>query len=49
MSKRRAYWGCEMESPLYRQVAREMAAKRMDNDVINKLIFKKRGKRVECK
>jgi hypothetical protein len=49
MSKRRAYWGCEMSSPLYRQVVREMAAKRMENDVVNKLVFKKRGKRVECK
>ena len=28
MRKKRAYYGCEMESPIYRQVAAEMAAER---------------------
>ena len=44
MRKKRAYYGCEMESPLYRQVAAEMAAKREGKTVINEHKTK-RGKR----
>ncbi len=44
MRKKREYWGCEMESPLYRQVAAEMAAKRGGKTLINEHITK-RGKR----
>jgi hypothetical protein len=44
MRKKRAYWGCEMESPLYRQVAAEMAAKREGKTIINEHKTK-RGKR----
>jgi hypothetical protein len=44
MRKKHEYWGCEMESPLYRQVAVEMAAKREGKTVINEHITK-RGKR----
>ena len=44
MRKKRAYWGCEMESPLYRQVAAEMAAKREGKTVITEHKTK-RGKR----
>lgn len=44
MRKKREYWGCEMESPLYRQVAAEMDNKRSFKTVINEHITK-RGKR----
>ena len=44
MRKKRAYWGCEMESPIYRQVAAEMAAKREGKTLINEYKTK-RGKR----
>jgi len=44
MRKQRVYWGCEMESPLYRQVVAEMAAKREGKILINEHITK-RGKR----
>ena len=44
MKKKRAYYGCEMESPIYRQVAAEMAAKREGKTVINEYKTK-RGKR----
>jgi hypothetical protein len=44
MRKKREYWGCEMESPLYRQVAAKMAAKREGQTIINEYITK-RGKR----
>lgn len=44
MRKKQAYWGCEMESPIYRQVAAEMAAKREGITLINEHITK-RGKR----
>lgn len=44
MSKQRVYNGCELQSPLYRQVAAEMAAKREGKTVINEHITK-RGKR----
>ena len=43
MRKKRAYYGCEMESPIYRQVVAEMAAKRGDKTVINEYKTK-RGK-----
>ena len=48
MRKKRVYWGCEMESPIYRQVAAEMAAKRGSYSTINMPINEyktKRGKR----
>jgi hypothetical protein len=44
MRKQRVYWGCEMESPLYRQAAAEMASKKGgENRVINEYKTK-RGK-----
>jgi len=43
MRKKRAYYGCEMESPIYRQVAAEMQAKR-EGKTINEHKTK-RGKR----
>ncbi len=43
--KKRVYWGCEMESPLYRQVVKEMAAKRMYNEGYEATPKTKRGKR----
>jgi|TARA_B110000967_G_scaffold181847_1_gene199354 hypothetical protein len=45
--KKRAYNGCELESPLYRKVAKEMAAKRGSYSTMGILINeykKKRGK-----
>ena len=30
---RRTYWGCEMESPIYREVAEEMRLKKEPNSV----------------
>ena len=43
MRKKRAYWGCEMESPIYRQIVREMQAKKAGKTVNE---YKtKRGKR----
>ena len=48
MRKKREYWGCEMESPIYRQVAAEMAAKRGLYSTTNMPINEyktKRGKR----
>ena len=44
MRKKREYNGIELQSPLYQQVAREMAAKRGDKKVINEYKTK-RGKR----
>jgi hypothetical protein len=44
MRKKRAYWGCEMESPIYRQVAAEMAAKREGKTLVNEYKTK-RGKK----
>jgi hypothetical protein len=44
MRKQRVYNGCELQSPIYRQVAAEMAAKREDRTVINEHKTK-RGKR----
>ena len=44
MRKKHEYWGCEMESLLYRQVATEMAAKREDKTIINEYKTK-RGKK----
>jgi|TARA_R110000764_G_scaffold220481_1_gene308726 hypothetical protein len=35
MKKKRVYYGCEMESPIYRQVAAEIAAKREGRTLIN--------------
>ena len=43
MRKKREYWGCEMQSPIYRQVVAEMAAKKGDKTVI-KEYKTKRGK-----
>ena len=43
MRKTRAYYGCEMESPIYRQVVAEMATKSGDKTVINEYKTK-RGK-----
>jgi len=44
MRKKREYRGCEMSSPLYRQVAAEIAAKREGKTLV--LEYKtKRGKR----
>lgn len=42
--KRRKYYECAMESPLYRQVAREMAAKRAGAKSIVEEYRTKRGK-----
>ena len=44
MRKKHEYWGCEMESPLYRQVVAEMAAKR-EGKILIKEHITKRGKR----
>ena len=47
MRKKRVYRGCEMESPIYRQVAAEMAAKRGSHSTISMPINEynpKRGK-----
>ena len=45
MRKQRIYRGCELESPLYRQVVAEMASKSHNGiQVINELKTK-RGKR----
>ena len=43
MRKKRAYWGCEMESPIYRQIVREMQAKKAGKTVNE--YRTKRGKR----
>ena len=43
MKKQRVYYGCEMESPIYRQVAAEIGAKREGKTVINEYKTK-RGK-----
>ena len=44
MRKQRVYWGCEMDSSLYRQVVAEMASKKGgENQVINEYKTK-RGK-----
>ena len=48
--KKRAYNGCELESPLYRQVAAEMAEKRVKQGLYSTISMpineykKKRGK-----
>ncbi len=44
MRKQRVYNGCELQSPIYRQVAAEMAAKREGRTIINEHKTK-RGKR----
>ncbi len=44
MRKQRVYYGCEMESPIYRQVAAEMDAERKGSSFINENQTK-RGKR----
>ncbi len=44
MRKKREYNGIELQSPLYQQVAAEMAAKREGKTVINEYKTK-RGKR----
>tara|TARA_B110000977_G_scaffold58726_1_gene79815 strand:- start:231 stop:374 length:144 start_codon:yes stop_codon:yes gene_type:complete len=44
MRKQRVYNGCELQSPTYRQVAAEMAAKQEGNSFINENQTK-RGKR----
>tara|TARA_R110001599_G_scaffold58711_1_gene162559 strand:- start:1849 stop:2007 length:159 start_codon:yes stop_codon:yes gene_type:complete len=43
MRKKRAYYGCEMESPIYRQIVREMNEKKAGK-IINEYRTK-RGKR----
>ena len=43
MRKKRAYWGCEMESPTYRQIMKEKEAKK-NKTTINEYKTK-RGKR----
>ena len=43
MRKKRAYYGCEMESPIYRQIVREMNDKK-EGKIINEHRTK-RGKR----
>ena len=43
MRKKRAYYGCEMESPIYRQIVREMQAKK-EGKTVNEYKTK-RGKR----
>jgi|TARA_B100000497_G_scaffold112958_1_gene134306 hypothetical protein len=43
MRKKRAYYGCEMESPIYRQIVREMQAKKAGKTVNE--YRTKRGKR----
>ena len=43
MRKKRAYYGCEMESPIYRQIVAEKNAKQ-NNTIINEYKTK-RGKR----
>lgn len=44
MRKQRVYKGCELESPIYRQVVVEMQAKKADKTIINEHKTK-RGKR----
>jgi hypothetical protein len=44
MRKQRAYNGCELQSPLYRQVAAEMQAKKAGKTIVNEHKTK-RGKR----
>ena len=44
MRKQRVYRGCELESPLYRQIAAEMQANKTGKTIINEHITK-RGKR----
>jgi hypothetical protein len=43
MRKKQAYWGCEMESPLYWEVVKEMS-KKGEGKLINEYKTK-RGKR----
>ena len=40
----RQYWGCEMESPIYREGAEEMRLKKEPNSIQNES-KSKRGKR----
>mgnify|MGYP003671105720 FL=1 len=35
MRKQRVYKGCELESPIYRQVAAEMQAKKAGKTIVN--------------
>ena len=42
--KRKSNYGCEMQSPLYRQVAREMESKRSGTTLIVEEHRTKRGK-----
>lgn len=44
MRKQRVYNGCELQSPLYRQVAAEMQAKKAGKTIVNEHKTK-RGKR----
>ena len=44
MRKKRAYYGCEMESKLYWEVVAEMHAKKVGETIINEYKTK-RGKR----
>ena len=44
MRKQRVYKGCELESPIYRQVAAEMQAKKVGKTLVNEHKTK-RGKR----
>jgi len=44
MRKKRQYYGCEMESPIYRQIVAEMQAKKANKTLINEHKTK-RGKR----
>ena len=44
MRKKRQYYGCEMESPIYRQIVAEMQAKKAGKTIVNEYKTK-RGKR----
>lgn len=44
MRKKREYWGCEMESPIYREIVQEMRLKKEPYSV-QKSERTKRGKR----
>ena len=44
MRKQRIYKGCELESPIYRQIVEEMQAKKAGKTIVNEYKTK-RGKR----
>ena len=44
MRKQRVYRGCELESPIYRQIVAEMQAKKAGKTIVNEYKTK-RGKR----